>query len=281
MSWRQEKRFIPADYSKSYNNTQQDEIQSAYCSIFTSCSYYCEAQNDNLAKISIAVISESSDHSRIAAFTCNGAIVNELKKRMKDSLKKVILWSDGCSSQCLSKYVFVLMTHFDKSVQLQWHYNEAHHGKAPMDGVGGTIKSGFCVSEIKQNHDTHSGRICNGGFRGCAFHSINLPFTRWWDNQSIVCQSHFIHSGTLDTHYVKRSFNSNGACFLEFHKSSNNLEPFHGQYYSWANTLVCDDTGSESNKNEFSFCKKLYHEDERWLQSPSCKIWFREERFGK
>ena len=23
----------------------------------------------------------------------------------------------------------------------QWHYNEAHHGKGPMDGIGGTIKN--------------------------------------------------------------------------------------------------------------------------------------------
>ena len=72
-------------------------------SIFTSCLYYREAGQGNLAKVPIAVISESSDHSQIAAFTCTSAIVNELKKRMNDSLKKVILWSDGCSSQFRSK----------------------------------------------------------------------------------------------------------------------------------------------------------------------------------
>ena len=36
--------------------------------------------------------------------------------------------------------------------------------------------------------------------------------------------------GTLGTHYVKRCFNSNRVCFLEFYRSSNNLEPFHVQY---------------------------------------------------
>ena len=85
-----------ADYSKSYNNTQQDEIQSKHFgqrnfSIFTSCSYYCEPEQGSLAKIPIAVISESSDHFRIAAFTCTNAIVNELILLMTDSLKKVIL----------------------------------------------------------------------------------------------------------------------------------------------------------------------------------------------
>ena len=68
------------DYSESYNNTEQDEIQSAYfgqqnLSIFTSCSYYCEGEQGDLVKIPIAVISESSDHSRIAALTGTNAIV--------------------------------------------------------------------------------------------------------------------------------------------------------------------------------------------------------------
>ena len=60
---------------------------------------------------------------------------------MKDSFKKkVILWSDRCSSQFRSKYVLASVTHFDQLVQLEWHYNEAHHGKGFMDGVGGTVK---------------------------------------------------------------------------------------------------------------------------------------------
>ena len=84
--------LIHTDYSESYNNTQKDEIQSAYFgqqnfSIFTFCSYYCEVEQGDLAKIPIAVISESSAHSRITAFTCTNAIITELKKRMKVSWK--------------------------------------------------------------------------------------------------------------------------------------------------------------------------------------------------
>ena len=60
--------LINVDYNESYNNTQKDEIQSAYFgqqnfSIFTFCSYYCEVEQGNLAKIPIAVINGSSDHS--------------------------------------------------------------------------------------------------------------------------------------------------------------------------------------------------------------------------
>ena len=92
------------DYSESYNNIHQDEIQSAYFgqqnfSTFTSGLYYCEAERGDLVKIAIAVISESSDHFQIATFTCTNTIANGLEKRLKDSLKKVVLWSDGYLSQ--------------------------------------------------------------------------------------------------------------------------------------------------------------------------------------
>ena len=33
-------------------------------------------------------------------------------------------------------------------------------------------------SEIKENHDKLKERVCNGDFKGCAIHSINLPFAR-------------------------------------------------------------------------------------------------------
>ena len=26
-------------------------------------------------------------------------------------------------------------------MSVEWHYNEAHHGKGPMDGIGSTIKN--------------------------------------------------------------------------------------------------------------------------------------------
>ena len=61
---------------------------------------------------------------------------------MKDLLKKAVSWSGGCLFQFCSKYVFALKTHFDKSAQLEWHYNQAHHGKGPTDGVNRSIKRG-------------------------------------------------------------------------------------------------------------------------------------------
>ena len=77
--------LMHVDYSENQNNTQQYEIQSTYFvqqnfSIFTSCSYYHQAKQGDLVKISIKVIGEFRDHSRRAAFACTKA--NELKKGM-------------------------------------------------------------------------------------------------------------------------------------------------------------------------------------------------------
>ena len=55
---------------------------------------------------------------------------------------EIIVWSDGCSAQFRSHFVFRLLKEdlFD-GVELTWNYNEKSHGKGPMDGVGGTVKT--------------------------------------------------------------------------------------------------------------------------------------------
>ena len=54
---------------------------------------------------------------------------------------KLHMWGDGYASQFRSRFVFALMTHFDKSFQLAWYNNERHHGKGAMDCVGNTVKN--------------------------------------------------------------------------------------------------------------------------------------------
>ena len=53
----------------------------------------------------------------------------------------VIVWSDGCAAQFRSRYVFFLLLKFEASINLSWFYNERHHGKGPMDRIGGTLKN--------------------------------------------------------------------------------------------------------------------------------------------
>ena len=60
------------------------------------------------------------------------------------------IWSDGCASQFRSRFFSALMTHFNPDYTIQWYYNERHHGKGPMDGVGGTVKN--TVKPLNSGH---------------------------------------------------------------------------------------------------------------------------------
>ena len=135
--------LVHVDYSESYKNKQQNEIQSAYFgqssfSLFTACVYYRD-ENGEFTKLPICVISESNDHSRAAALTCVDLVVKEVEKHI--ALSKIILWSDGCASQFRSRFVFKLLAHYRPDLEMSWFYNGAHHGKGPMDGIGGTVKN--------------------------------------------------------------------------------------------------------------------------------------------
>ena len=77
-------------------------------------------------------------------------VINEVKSqypRFNDFEKlSMHLWSDGCASHFRSRLVFHLTVFFPESYQVIRYYNERHHGKGPMDGTGGCVKSMvFCA----------------------------------------------------------------------------------------------------------------------------------------
>ena len=193
--------------------------------VFISCSYYREAEQRVLTKISIAVISGPSDHSLIVSFNWTNVIVNELKMRMKNSSKKVILWSDGCSLQFCTKYVFALMTNLDKSVQSEWHFNEASHWKDHGDCVSGTIKR-VVFGLVKSNKITiytAEGFVMEASKTVPSIQSICISEDDEIIEPLFVNVTPYIQE-TLDTNNMKRS--------SKFCRSSNDLEPFHVQYHS-------------------------------------------------
>ena len=49
--------------------------------------------------------------------------------------------SDGYVVQFRSRFIFKTLANYGKDLQLEWNYNEPHHGKGPMDGIRGTIKN--------------------------------------------------------------------------------------------------------------------------------------------
>ena len=91
-----------------------------------------------MSKRPITVVSENSDYSRIAALTYVDMVVQEMEKQI--DLKRLIIWSDGYTSQFHSRFVFKSLSLYKTEVELERYYNEDYHGKRPMDSIDGTVK---------------------------------------------------------------------------------------------------------------------------------------------
>ena len=76
---------------------------------------------------------------------CIDFVIREVEKHI--ALTKVILWSDECAVQFRSHFAFKLISTYSPDLLIEWHYNEAHHVKEPMDGIGGTITC--CICQVK------------------------------------------------------------------------------------------------------------------------------------
>ena len=96
--------LIQVDYSESYANQEQGQIQSAYFgqqtfSIFTACCYL--RFDGQIINENVTITSEASDHSRIAALSCWLRIVSFIQEKYTHLPESLILhmWSDGCAGQ--------------------------------------------------------------------------------------------------------------------------------------------------------------------------------------
>ena len=74
--------------------------------------------------------------------SCLKKVIDTVETEYGKSFTSVVLWSDGMGAHFRSRFIFPLLTgtmFLNKS--LCWFYNDKHHGKVPMDDVGGTIKN--------------------------------------------------------------------------------------------------------------------------------------------
>ena len=284
--------IIHVDYSENYQNKNQDEIQSAYFghstfSIFTACCYlnvYGKVINKNYI-----VTTEASDHSRIAAHSCIRVIVNALRKEYPNMFcpgnSTVHIWSDGCASQFRSRFVFALMAHFDSTLNFSWYYNERHHGKGPMDGIGGTVKnvvyqhvkSKKCVIDSAKCFAEYADKTVKG------ISSIYMAQSEMMVEPSSVAVAPKIPK-TLGIHKVVRRFNEDGVCVLEFFQLAYDEEPFHTQWYrKEGDPEVCGHNLlplAFNSDNTCAYCRGKYApNNEDWLNCQLCEQWFHEKCF--
>ena len=138
--------FVHVNFAENYRNDQQNEIQSAYFghqsfSPFTSCCYY-KYDGNILQQKSIVILTENSDHNGVTSMSSFRKVVEIAGNSLGKNFRRSIIWSDGMSAQFRSRFIFKLLasTLFLEN-EIFWFYNERHHGKCPMDVVGGTLKN--------------------------------------------------------------------------------------------------------------------------------------------
>ena len=132
---------IHVDYSENYKNKQRSEIKAGYYaqgqfSLFTVVIY--TKQNDDTVCKNYALVTPENDHSCSISFRLNNFILSTMQADY--DIKTVKFWSDGCASQFCSQFAFFMLSKFDHSINIEWNYFEANHGKGVVDGIGGTVK---------------------------------------------------------------------------------------------------------------------------------------------
>ena len=158
---------------------------------------------------------------------------------------KIIVWSDGCSAQFHSCFVFRLLTEdiFD-GVELTWNYNEKSHVKGPMDGVEGTVKNIF--GEVK-------------------FHQVILKFVPliksvYLSDTDVLNEPENIEqeskkiSEILRVHRVER-FEVKGVYGLKFFYLVEDEKPFYTQWYSnGKDVAICGQEIADVDDNHCALC---------------------------
>ena len=78
--------------------------------------------------------------------------------------------------QFLLKFVFKLLTTMHPEMNLEWHYNEAHHGKGHMDRIEGAVKNAvfrkILSGEVKVSNPKEFVEYVN---HISEVHSLHLP----------------------------------------------------------------------------------------------------------
>ena len=134
---------MQVDFSENYENMQKRSIQSAYFghqnfSIYTACVWY--AVDETLQCKSFCVVSDQLEHTKYVAHKANCLII-ELIRGFVPKLDHLHIWSDGCAQQFKSRFCTFLLKDYPSDLMLSWNFFASHHGKGPVDGVGGRLKT--------------------------------------------------------------------------------------------------------------------------------------------
>ena len=77
--------------------------------IFTACWYTKSINNNDVRNHNVIVVTESSDHDRVASISCLQKGIHKIEHTHKKTYENVYVWSDGMGSQFISPYIFKLL----------------------------------------------------------------------------------------------------------------------------------------------------------------------------
>ena len=176
---------------------------------------------------------------------------------------------------------FLVSEPFHLEKEIEWHYNEAYHGKGPMDGVVGAIKNkAFREGKSGRLTITSPEEFSNTAERLVSkIVSIYLPINEMIEEPSYAKDAPKI-TDTFKIHKVVRKINKDAISSLDFYYLSADTEPFYREYSRKAeDRILCGhDESSMQDENKFALCGVDYDDcfDQEWLQCPSCSQWFHE-----
>ena len=127
------------DFSTNYSHHKEGEIHGAFwCRRQTTfhpiITYYpCSQKCDRLVCDEIMIVSSDVKHDSFAVDTFVDKALSHLKEN-GIPVKRIIMWSDNCSTQYKSCTVFNFMSKFN-NIPVMRNYFCAKHGKAEADGA--------------------------------------------------------------------------------------------------------------------------------------------------
>lgn len=131
--------LLQQDFAENYTAVSQDEIQSAHwrqrqISIYTMMHWHRQTTTSTIA------VSDVRDHEKKAVACYTSKILEKIAE--SPTVRKVIIWTDGPSSQFKNRYIFALLAKLVAvfGLVIEWKYFATSHGKGPNDALGGTAK---------------------------------------------------------------------------------------------------------------------------------------------
>ena len=165
--------------------------------------------------------------------------------------------------QFLLKFVFKLLTTMHPEMNLEWHYNEAHHGKGHMDRIEGAVKNAVfrkvLSGEVKVSNPKEFVEYVN---HISEVHSLHLPTDEIPPEPEEVANSTAMPD-TLKTHGIVCGLSKHGILYLKFFFLSNDKEPHYTQWYK----PECGHVDSSVNENTCPVCLWKYYliADAEWM----------------